>query len=87
MHDIGEGRLRHEHCTPRAPGMKPIVLPALVLAVAHAFAVQPTQRLTLELEDYAPVPITGELNGQNTRGDSWPGSTSCATSRTAGDSS
>jgi mono/diheme cytochrome c family protein len=29
---------------------------------------QPTERLALELADYAPLPITGELNGQNTRG-------------------
>ena len=33
-----------------------------------ARAAQPTSRLMLEVTDYAPMPITGELNGQNTRG-------------------
>ena len=35
---------------------------------ADTRAAQPTSRLTLELADYAQMPITGELNGQNTRG-------------------
>jgi mono/diheme cytochrome c family protein len=40
----------------------------LILAVLPTLAAQPTSRLTLELADYAPMPITGELAGQNTRG-------------------
>ena len=39
----------------------------LILAVLQTLAAQPTSRLTLELADYAPMPITGELDGQNTR--------------------
>ncbi len=57
-----------KNCRPTALALKSIVIATLVLAVAHAFAVQPATRLTLELEDYAPMPITGELDGQNTRG-------------------
>jgi len=48
---------------------------AVVLAVAlaavvtvRALPVQPESRLQLRLEDYAQLPITGELDGQNTRG-------------------
>ncbi len=48
--------------------VKSLVIPALALAVIYRCAPQPTQRLTLELEDYASMPITGELDGQNTRG-------------------
>ncbi len=48
------------------PGTK-ILIPALALAVSHSFAVQPPPRLALELEDYVQMPITGELDGQNTR--------------------
>ena len=46
------------------------VLAAAVVAVAVArtFAAQPVPRLALQLEDYAQLPITGELDGQNTRG-------------------
>jgi mono/diheme cytochrome c family protein len=40
----------------------------LALAVGQILAAQPTSRLTLELADFAPMPITGELDGQNTRG-------------------
>ena len=47
---------------------KAIWILALALAVAHAFAAQPASRLTLELAEFAQMPITGELNGQNTRG-------------------
>src|SRR6187399_505821 len=42
-------------------------IPALALAAWQTLAAQPT-RLALELEDYVQMPITGELNGQNTRG-------------------
>src|SRR5215216_6205627 len=48
--------------------MSAIRVLTLALAVAHTFAAQPAPRLTLELADYAQMPITGELNGQNTRG-------------------
>jgi mono/diheme cytochrome c family protein len=42
---------------------------ALALAVAHTITAQPAEsRLALELADYAQMPITGELDGQNTRG-------------------
>ena len=40
----------------------------LTVALAPAAAVQPPARLALELEDYAALPITGEFEGQNTRG-------------------
>ena len=55
-------------CRSMVRGIKSIVIAALALAVAHVWAVQPTPGLTLELADYAPMPITGELDGQNTRG-------------------
>jgi mono/diheme cytochrome c family protein len=45
---------------------------ALILGFAVAAgqvpAAQPATRLALQLEDYAEMPITGELDGQNTRG-------------------
>lgn len=44
------------------------VLLFLTLAAGQILAAQPASRLTLELADYAPMPITGELDGQNTRG-------------------
>ena len=40
----------------------------VAVAVARTFAAQPVPRLALQLEDYAQLPITGELDGQNTRG-------------------
>ena len=48
-----------------------IVIPALALAVVQPAAVQPP-RLALELQEYAQMPITGELDGQK-RGGNWPG--------------
>src|SRR5688572_4913429 len=53
---------------PAALRMAPIWIGALTLAVLHTLAAQPASRLTLELADYAQMPITGELDGQNTRG-------------------
>ena len=41
---------------------------ALALAILSPSAVQPPERLALDLQDYASMPITGELDGQNTRG-------------------
>ena len=42
---------------------------ALAAAITvRALAVQPASRLQLQFEDYAQLPITGELDGQNTRG-------------------
>jgi hypothetical protein len=41
---------------------------SLAFLVVQALAAQPPGRLTLELADYLQMPITGELNGQNTRG-------------------
>ena len=40
----------------------------MAVAVVRTFAAQPAPRLALQLEDYAQLPITGELDGQNTRG-------------------
>jgi len=53
---------------PEAPAKKAILLLTVALAVTRAFAAQPSSRLTLDLADYAQMPITGELDGQNTRG-------------------
>src|SRR5436190_18407028 len=41
---------------------------AVALAAAQTPAAQPAARLSLQLEDYVQMPITGELDGQNTRG-------------------
>ena len=41
---------------------------ALAVLVGQSLVAQPRSRLTLELAEYAPMPITGELDGQNTRG-------------------
>ena len=40
----------------------------MALILAATLAAQPPSRLTLELADYAQMPVTGELTGQNTRG-------------------
>ena len=48
--------------------MKSIAAAALALALAHTLAAQLAPRLALQLEDYASMPITGELDGQLTRG-------------------
>jgi mono/diheme cytochrome c family protein len=53
---------------PRATDRRAIAILGLAVAVWQTLAAQPVSRLTLELADYAPMPITGELNGQNTRG-------------------
>ena len=47
---------------------KTSVVVVAMAAVAYTFAAQPAPRLRLQLEDYAQLPITGELDGQNTRG-------------------
>ncbi len=44
------------------------VVLAAALAVGQTFTAQPASRLRLQMEDYAQLPITGELDGQNTRG-------------------
>src|SRR6186713_1334226 len=41
---------------------------SLTTALVHPAAEQPPAGMALELEDYAALPITGELEGQNTRG-------------------
>jgi mono/diheme cytochrome c family protein len=41
---------------------------ALMLVAAAAASAAATSKLTLEFADYAALPITGELDGQNTRG-------------------
>ena len=53
---------------PTRRRMQAMWMVALALAVWHTPAAQPATRLSLELADYAEVPITGELTGQNTRG-------------------
>ena len=40
----------------------------LTIAVVQVMAAQPAPRLTLTLADYLQMPVTGELAGQNTRG-------------------
>jgi mono/diheme cytochrome c family protein len=54
---------------PKATRMHAIRILGLAFVVVQTMAAQPTTRLTLELADYAQMPITGELNGQNTRGE------------------
>ena len=54
-------------------GFKRNVLAGVAIVVLAALTIWPSSaaqvtRLTLELEDYAQMPITGELDGQNTRG-------------------
>jgi mono/diheme cytochrome c family protein len=51
----------------RLPAL-PILIVTLALAAAQTPAAQPATRLALQLEDYVQMPITGELDGQNTRG-------------------
>ena len=49
----------------------PTAVASIIVAAAGvllARQAQPTRQLTLDLADYAQMPITGELNGQNTRG-------------------
>jgi glucose/arabinose dehydrogenase/mono/diheme cytochrome c family protein len=41
---------------------------SLTIALVRPVAVQPPAGMALELEDYAALPITGELEGTNTRG-------------------
>ena len=41
---------------------------AATVAVVQTLAAEPATRLRLQMQDYAEVPITGELEGQNTRG-------------------
>ncbi len=53
--------------TLSAQAIIPGFIAALTLAATPTSA-GPTSRLTLELADYAALPITGELDGQNTRG-------------------
>jgi mono/diheme cytochrome c family protein len=45
-----------------------VLIAALALTTVRSPAAQPGTRLALQLEDYAQMPITGELDGQNTRG-------------------
>ena len=54
--------------TRTVPATPAILIVALALAVAQSPAAQPAARLALQLEDYVQMPITGELDGQNTRG-------------------
>jgi mono/diheme cytochrome c family protein len=47
---------------------KSILTLTLFLAAAHISALQHDTRLAIDLADYLSMPITGELDGQNTRG-------------------
>jgi mono/diheme cytochrome c family protein len=53
---------------PAARRTEALWIVALALAAWHSLAAQPALRLTVDLADYAQMPITGELDGQNTRG-------------------
>jgi hypothetical protein len=53
---------------PSGQRLKAICILAAALVIVQTIAAQPASRLTIELADYAQLPITGELNGQNTRG-------------------
>jgi hypothetical protein len=53
---------------PTGHRLKSICMLAAGLVVGQAIAAQQAPRLTLEQVDYAQLPITGELNGQQTRG-------------------
>ena len=46
-----------------------LVVATIVVATAYALTAQPAPRLRLRMEDYAQLPISGELDGQNTRGE------------------
>ena len=50
------------------PRVKAICILALAFAVWVTPSAQPASRLALELADYVQMPITGELDGLNTRG-------------------
>ena len=52
----------------REPRLLPVLIIALSVVAAQSPAAQPATRLALQLEDYVKMPITGELDGQNTRG-------------------
>ena len=54
---------------PTARVLQAIWIPALAVVIAAAPAAQPATRLTLDVADYLQMPITGELEGQNTRGE------------------
>src|ERR1700752_4849430 len=54
--------------TSRAAAMLAMWTAALGITIAQTPTAPPAARLTLELADYAEMPITGELDGQNTRG-------------------
>jgi hypothetical protein len=41
---------------------------AVAVAAAQTLVAQSAPRLRLQMQDYAQLPITGELDGQNTRG-------------------
>ena len=45
-----------------------VLAAALAVVAVRGFTAQQTPRLQLQLEDYAQLPITGEPDGQNTRG-------------------
>lgn len=45
-----------------------VLAAALAVVTVRGFTAQQKPRLQLQLEDYAQLPITGELDGQNTRG-------------------
>jgi mono/diheme cytochrome c family protein len=54
--------------TTGSPWRFTTVIWALALVVGHSPAAQQPPSSTLELADYVQMPITGELNGENTRG-------------------
>jgi mono/diheme cytochrome c family protein len=52
----------------RGGGVRSWAIAALTFAVWQSLAAQPASRLSLQLADYLQMPITGEPDGQNTRG-------------------
>jgi mono/diheme cytochrome c family protein len=53
---------------PSSRRLRSVRIVALIVLAGQSLVAQPASRLALDLADYAPLPITGELNGQNTRG-------------------
>jgi mono/diheme cytochrome c family protein len=45
-----------------------VLVAALAVMTAPRFTAQPQSRLKLQLEDYAQLPVTGQVDGENTRG-------------------
>ena len=60
--------IRSTPITHRIRGSMSLAVFCLGIATVQTGAVQTAPRLVLELQDYLSMPITGDLDGQNTRG-------------------